>query len=106
MPTVFGLLNWNYKTLGYGHDYLAPSAASLPERSFVSNYQKIAMITPNSMTILKPNKKYSSYDLDLTTGMITPMASSNPKKHILLHDTTTYYQSASWLFNSGKLKRD
>ena len=105
MPTVFGLLNWSYSTSGYGHDYLAPSAATLPERSFVSNYQKIAMITPQTMTILKPNKKHSSYNLALTTGELTPMASGSESSSDFLQDTITYYQTASWLFNSGKLKR-
>ena len=106
MPTVFGLLDWNYKTLGYGHDYLSPSADSLPDRAFVSNYQKIAMITPDTMTILKPNKKHSSYTLDLVTGGLKPMEMSEERHAKLLEDTTAYYQSASWLFNSGKLKRD
>lgn len=106
MPTVFGLLNWNYTTLSFGHDYLSPSAAELPERSFVSNYQKIAMITPDTMTILKPNKKHSSYACDLISGELTPMDPRNNKEAALLHDTTVYYQSASWLFNSGKLKRN
>jgi phosphoglycerol transferase MdoB-like AlkP superfamily enzyme len=106
MPTVFGLLNWNYTTLGFGHDYLAPSAASLPQRSFVSNYQKIAMITPDSMTILKPNKKHSSYNLYPPTGEITLMDTDRPHRLPLLRDTITYYQSASWLFGSGKMKRN
>jgi len=105
MPTVFGLLNWSHTTLGYGHDYLAPSADILPERSFVSNYQKIAMITPQTMTILKPNRKHSSYNLYLPTGELTPMARGKEKQNDLLHDTTVYYQTASWLFDSGKLKR-
>ena len=105
MPTVFGLLNWNYTTLGFGHDYLSPTAESLPERSFVSNYQKIAMITPNSMTILKPNRKQSSYNCYLPTGELTPMDREKAKSTSLLHDTTAYYQSASWLFGSGKMKR-
>jgi phosphoglycerol transferase MdoB-like AlkP superfamily enzyme len=106
MPTVFGLLNWNYSTLSFGHDYLAPSAAKLPQRSFVSNYQKIAMITPDTMTILKPNKKHSSYVCDLASGELTPMDPKKTDEAALLHDTTVYYQSASWLFGSGKLKRD
>ena len=106
MPTLFGLLNWNYTTLSFGHDYLSPSSAALPQRSFVSNYQKIAMITPDTMTILKPNKKHSSYACDLISGELTPMDPQNDKKAALLHDTTVYYQSASWLFNSGKLKRN
>ncbi len=105
MPTVFGLLNWSHETLGYGHDMLAPSAASLPERSFVSNYQKIAMITPQTMTILKPNSKHSSYNLLPETGEITPMDRRKEERSSLLHDTTVFYQSASWLFGSGRLKR-
>ena len=106
MPTVFGMLNWSYTTLSFGHDYLSPSAASLPQRSFVSNYQKIAMITPDTMTILKPNKKHSSYACDLTTGSLSPMDPSKAETAALLHNTTVYYQSASWLFGSGKMKRD
>lgn len=106
MPTTFGLMNWSYTTLGYGHDYLAPSAASLPQRSFVSNYQKIAMITPETMTILKPNKMHSSYNLYLENGEISPMNEDSPSRLPLLHETTAYYQTASWLFGSGKLKRD
>jgi phosphoglycerol transferase MdoB-like AlkP superfamily enzyme len=105
MPTVFGMLNWNYTTLSFGHDYLSPSADSLPARSFVSNYQKIAMITPNSMTILKPNRKHSSYNCYLPTGELTPMAWAKVDNTPLLHDTTAYYQSAAWLFGSGKMKR-
>ena len=106
MPTVFGLLHWPHTTLGYGHDYLAPDADTLPERSFVSNYHKIAMITPNTMTILKPNKKHSSYDLYLPTGELSLMEGEKEKHSTFLHDTTAYYQSASWLFGSGRLKRN
>ena len=106
MPTVFGLLHWPHSTLGYGHDYLAPDADTLPERSFVSNYQKIAMITPNTMTILKPNKKHSSYNLHLPTGELSLMDGEKEKHSTFLHDTTAFYQSASWLFNSGRLKRE
>ncbi|QTN31564.1 sulfatase-like hydrolase/transferase [Akkermansiaceae bacterium] len=104
MPTVFGLLNWNYTTLSFGHDYLSAAATSLPERSFVSNYQKIAMITPDSMTILKPNKKHSSYNCLLATGELTPMG-NREKAAALLRETIVWYQGASWLFGSGKLKR-
>ena len=104
MPTVFGLLNWSYQTLGYGHDLLAPSATTLPNRAFVSNYQKIALLRDDGIAILKPNRKFSAYTCDRATGNFSPLqpAAADP----LVHDATIFYQSAAWLFNSGKLKRD
>jgi phosphoglycerol transferase MdoB-like AlkP superfamily enzyme len=102
MPTVFGLLNWNYDTLSYGHDLLSAAAPSLPGRAFVSNYQKIALLRDDAIAILKPNRKFSSYACDLTSGGFSPLApaASDP----LVHDATVFYQSAAWLFTSGKLK--
>lgn len=102
MPTVFGLLNWNYDTLGYGHDRLAPSAASLPNRAFISNYQKIALLRDGGLAILKPKRQSSLYECDVTTGALSPMKPENGAD--LLQDTITYYQSACWLFDSGKIK--
>jgi phosphoglycerol transferase MdoB-like AlkP superfamily enzyme len=101
MPTIFGLLNWNYDTLSYGHDLLAPTAGSLTERAFISNYQKIAMLEKDSLVILKPKRQSSLYSCDVKTGDLTPLASD---KSAMLHDATAFYQSASWLFGSGKLK--
>lgn len=102
MPTVFGLLNWNYDTLSYGHDLLAPSAASLPGRAFVSNYQKIALLQNEGIAILKPNQKHSAYVCDRGTGDFSPIEPAVSDK--LVHDATVFYQSASWLFSSGKIK--
>lgn len=102
MPTVFGLLNWNYDTLSYGHDLLAPSADSLPERAFVSNYQKIALLQKDSLLILKPKREKSLYACDIKTGELSPPKTENPG---MLRDATSFYQSASWLFSSGRLKK-
>ncbi|MEO7098279.1 MAG: LTA synthase family protein, partial [Luteolibacter sp.] len=101
MPTVFGLLNWNYSTLSYGHDLLAPSAGSLTERAFISNYQKIALLQKDSLVILKPKRESSIYSCDIKTGDLSPPKSEDTQ---ILHDATSFYQSASWLFSSGKLK--
>ncbi len=104
MPTVFGLLNWNYQTLGYGHDLLAPSAGTLPGRTFVSNYQKIALLRDEGIAILKPNRKHSSYTCNMITGDFSPIDRIASDK--LVHDATVFYQSASWLFSTGKLKKN
>ena len=103
MPTLFGMLNWSYKTLSYGHDLLAPSAASLPPRAFVSNYQKIALLRNNQLAILKPNRQTSSYNCDTASGDLTPLGTDTAEA--LVRDTTVFYQSASWLFGSGRIKR-
>jgi phosphoglycerol transferase MdoB-like AlkP superfamily enzyme len=102
MPTLFGLLNWNYQTLSYGHDMLAPSAAALKGRAFISNYQKIAMLTDENLVILKPNRINSVYSCDQKTGFLIPL--KNKENFQLIEDATVYYQTASWLFKYGKLK--
>jgi Phosphoglycerol transferase and related proteins, alkaline phosphatase superfamily len=101
MPTVFGILNWKHDTLGYGHDLLA--AAAPPQRAFVSNYQKIALLRQDGLAILKPKQTHSLYDYNFKSDVLTPMAEG--KGETFLQDTIAYYQSASWLFKSGKLKR-
>ncbi len=102
MPTVFGLLNWNYETLSFGHDLLAPNADTLPQRAFISNYQKIGLLQKDSLAILKPKSPTSFYDCDLATGDLTPAKAED--KANLLEEAISYYQSASWLFQSGNLK--
>lgn len=103
MPTMFGLLGWNHQTLSYGHDLLAPSAADQPERAFVSNYQKLGLLTHEGLAILGPNRKSAAYSCDFETGDLAP---AGPAAGALIHDTTVFYQSASWLFKSGRLRKD
>jgi phosphoglycerol transferase MdoB-like AlkP superfamily enzyme len=101
MPTVFGLLGWNYDTLSYGHDQLAPSADKLTERAFVSNYQKIALLEKDNLVILKPKRESDLYSCDTVTGNLIPMKSENSPT---IRNAISFYQSASWLFGSGGLK--
>jgi hypothetical protein len=103
MPTMFGLLNWSHETLGYGHDLLAPSAAEIPGRAFVSNYQNLGLLTRDGLAILGPNRKTAAYTCDFETGDLSP---PSPATGPLIHDTTVFYQSASWLFKSGRLRKD
>jgi phosphoglycerol transferase MdoB-like AlkP superfamily enzyme len=103
MPTVFGLMHWSYQTLGYGHDLLAPGAADRPGRAFVSNYQKIALLRDDRIAILKPNRIATAYACDPRTGELNPLAAEAAAP--LVREAGVFYQSASWLFGSGGLKR-
>lgn len=102
MPTLFGRMNWSYKTLGYGHDLITPEGMPFRERAFVSNYQKIALLEDESLAILKPKKESTVYQCNSLTGELTASTEVNPQ---ILNDATSLYQSASWLFSSGRLKR-
>lgn len=98
MPTVFGLLRWDTASPGYGVDVLATP----PRRAFVSNYQKIALLRDDSLTILKPNGKIDTYHCNPASGELLPISPSENNARIA--DTIFYYQSASRLFRSGGLK--
>lgn len=100
MPTVFGLLGWSRRTLGFGYDLLATAT---PGRALVSNYQKIGLLEGDRMAILQPTRKAAAYTFDRATGAVTPLTGAGAGE--LTADAIAYYQCASWLFKSGQLKR-
>jgi phosphoglycerol transferase MdoB-like AlkP superfamily enzyme len=101
MPTLFGLMNWSYTTRFFGQDVLDPEYGS-HARAFISNYQKIALMKEDQLAILKPVKEYSLYDVMRKTGEVTPNAALTP----LLETAIDYYQSASHLYEEGRMKAD
>ena len=58
-PTLLGLMNMSYKSKFYGVDLMKKS----PERSFISNYQKLGYLTKDDLIIIEPIKKVSSFKL-------------------------------------------
>lgn len=102
MPTVMGILSWNYQTLGFGRDLLSSSASAAPGRAFVSNYQKIALLEEGSIAILKPGRIEEAFSCDRTNGNLSSIDAE--KASGLTHRTKASYQSAAWLFGTGKLK--
>ncbi|QIE99982.1 LTA synthase family protein [Roseimicrobium sp. ORNL1] len=107
MPTLFGLLNWSYTTSFYGQDVLSAGYGKEQQRAFVSNYQKIAVITDKTLALLKPKQEITLGTLKLKTGAVSrdsadPSLASGLAER--LEDTIAYYQSASWRFRNGKMK--
>lgn len=103
MPTVFGLMSWRHRTLGFGHDLLADPVNPSPARAFISNYQKIALLEDDHLAILKPPKLSTFYTCDLASGAVTPL--TGPATAALGAHAIAYYQTASWLFKTGQLKQ-
>ncbi|MEZ5384516.1 MAG: sulfatase-like hydrolase/transferase [Prosthecobacter sp.] len=101
VPTLFGMMNWSYTTRNFGQDVFSPGYTPDRERIYISNYQKIAYITHETLGMLKPKREYTMGKVDLTQGTLVNGAASSVKA--VLDDTVSLYQSASWLFRHGHL---
>lgn len=101
VPTVFGMLNWSYTTRSFGQDVFSPGYTPDRHRAYVSNYQKIALITEDTLAMLKPKQQFTLGKVNLKTGALEPDTTGALKSH--LDDTVSLYQSASWLFRNGRL---
>ena len=104
VPTLFGMMNWNYTTRTFGQDVFSPGYTPDHERIYVSNYQKIAYITHETMGMLKPKQEFTLGHVDLNAG--TLINGNTPAMQGVLDDTVSLYQSASWLFRNGHLGAD
>lgn len=56
LPTLLGILNFDYESRFYGQDALS---ADYESRFFVSNYQKVGYVKNGTDVILKPMQQYS-----------------------------------------------
>jgi phosphoglycerol transferase MdoB-like AlkP superfamily enzyme len=95
-PTLFALLNWDYKSKLYGKNILSDS---FKPRALIGTYQKLGLYQNDRLTMLMPNgtaKAYAVKELGLydnTYEEIEPVQSD-------LDDTITYYQSASYFYKN------
>jgi len=94
-PTLLGLLNWTYESRFFGKDIL--KMGSDDERAFISTYQKLGILTPHELAVLKPVRKHSVYSYDRATGDQSITSGDDA----LLRDGIAYYQAASYVFRHG-----
>lgn len=85
-PVLLGQLNFAYRSKFYGED-LMHDDKEVPH-AFISNYQKVALIKNNKLTVLAPKKVIDQYNWpDMTPAKADGDQAS---------DAIGYYQSASW----------
>jgi phosphoglycerol transferase MdoB-like AlkP superfamily enzyme len=107
MPTLFGLLHFDYKSKFYGQDVLQ---ASYKPRAFVATYQNLGLIKDNILTILSPKQMVKQYQLNTVGNQKTApnfqlYYEENPMPKIredLVKETVSYYQTASDLLKKKK----
>lgn len=86
-PILLGQLNFHYQSKFYGEDVLHDED-EVPH-AFISNYQKVALVKKDTVTVLEPNRQVKQWDWDNNSKVIGILPS-------LEDDAVAYYQSASW----------
>jgi hypothetical protein len=110
MPTLFGLLNFNYKTKFFGQDVLK---TDYQPRAFIATYQDLGLLKDNVLTILSPKQKVKQFNLKLEPKDNVaadfqihyeqiPIAKENSK---LINETISYYQTASAILKNKKYEK-
>ena len=110
MPTLFGLLHFNYKSKFYGQDVLQ---SDYKPRALIATYQDLGLIKDNVLTIISPVKKAKQFHL---TVQQKPNVSSvfqiyydqkplNKERTDLINETVSYYQTASRLLKDKKYQK-
>jgi phosphoglycerol transferase MdoB-like AlkP superfamily enzyme len=110
MPTLFGLLHFDYQSKFFGQDVLKPD---YKPRAFIATYEDLGFIKDNVLTILSPKQQVRQFELHL-----------NPKKDIapeyqihydekplkiertdLVNETVSFYQTASYMLKEKKYQK-
>lgn len=110
MPTLFGLLNFNYQSKFFGQDVLK---TDYKPRALIGTYQDLGMIKDNVLTIISPKQEVKQFELTLL-----PKAGVEPDFQIyydqkplkkertdLVHETISYYQVASDILKKKKYQK-
>ncbi|WP_264542467.1 MULTISPECIES: LTA synthase family protein [Flavobacterium] len=110
MPTLFGMLNFNYKSKFYGQDVNIPY---FEQRALIATYQDLGLIKQNKLTIISPKQKAKQFDLIPDTNVkdqnfILKYEEKPVKKmdETLVKKTVAFYQTASILLKQKKYQKN
>ena len=107
MPTLFGLLNFNYQSKFYGQDVLKPD---YKPRALIATYQDLGLIKDNVLTVISPKQQVKQFQLTLKKEQKTapdfqihydqiPLLKERTD---LVNQTISYYQTASDMLKKKK----
>ena len=97
-PTLLGMLGVSYESKFMGRDIFRAERSM----AFISTYQLLGMIEGDVLTVLTPNKKIAAYHID--DWNLSTYTSIEPSED-QIEDAVAFYQGASYLYKSGRLKR-
>ena len=107
MPTLFGLLNFNYQSKFFGQDVLKPD---YKPRALIGTYQDLGLLKDNVLTIISPKQKVKQFELVLhpKEGVAPDFQIYYEQKPLtkertdLVNETISYYQTASDILKKKK----
>jgi phosphoglycerol transferase MdoB-like AlkP superfamily enzyme len=107
MPTLFGLLNFDYDSKFYGQDVLKDD---YKPRAFIATYQDLGFIKDNVLTIISPVKQSKQFALKQLNNsklkedyrIFYDETLMTTKRQDLIKESTAYYQTASDMLSKKK----
>nr|WP_315171890.1 sulfatase-like hydrolase/transferase [uncultured Flavobacterium sp.] len=111
MPTVLGLLHFDYKSKFYGQDVMK---TTYQPRAFIATYQDLGLMKENILTILSPKQKVKQFDLKMIPNSNIQKEYQSHYDEILLkkpnnqliNETISYYQTASELLKNKQYQKE
>ena len=91
MPTLFGLLNFNYQSKFLGQDVFKEN---FQPKAYVATYQDLGFIKDNYLTVISPTRKIKQYSLTL-------QKSDLPDNFKLYYDETLVQKTANYLIDES-----
>ena len=109
MPTLFGLLNFNYESKFLGQNIFS---AQFQPKAYIATYQDLGFIKDNYLTVISPTKKVKQYSLSLQKSDLPENFKlfydeklvSKPQTS-LVEDCISAYQSVSFWLKENKLNK-
>jgi len=110
MPTLFGLLHFNYDSKFFGQDVFN---SNYVPRAFVATYQDLGLIKNNVLTIISPVKQTKQFQL---IPQPNPKVGANFQLYFdekpmttlqedLVNETISFYQTSAYLLKHKKYQK-
>nr|WP_314864840.1 sulfatase-like hydrolase/transferase [uncultured Flavobacterium sp.] len=111
MPTVMGLLNFNYQSKFYGQDVLQ---SDYKPRALIATYQDLGLIKDNVLTIISPKQEVKQFQLSLKPDqkmapefqLYYDQVLLKKERSDLVKETISYYQTASDMLKKKKYQKN
>ncbi|MEY3499853.1 MAG: hypothetical protein RL308_1522, partial [Bacteroidota bacterium] len=110
MPTLFGLLNFNYQSKFFGQDVLK---SDYRPRALIATYQNLGLIKDNVLTIISPKQQVKQLQLTLLPNskvendfqLFYDQKPITKPRLDLENETISYYQTASEILKQKKYQK-